>query len=125
METPNLDRALEPLRRALEEAWSGETSAAADWSPEVPARGQCAVSALVIQDDVGGDLVRATVGGSSHYWNRLPDGDDVDLTRSQFQMFEPADVAVASRDYILSFPETKRRYLLLRRRLAERLPQRA
>jgi hypothetical protein len=61
-----------------------------DWSPENPARGQCGVTALVLQEHLGGDLLLADVvhaDGSRqgvHYWNRLPDGSEVDLTREQF-----------------------------------------
>jgi hypothetical protein len=47
------------------------------------------VTALVVQDLLGGDLVvgevfvdQAKVG--HHYWNRLPDGSDVDFTADQF-----------------------------------------
>ncbi|WCB94707.1 hypothetical protein DSM104299_03446 [Baekduia alba] len=62
----------------------------ADWSPANPARGQCGVTALVLQDHLGGDLLMAEVrhaDGSRqgvHYWNRLDDGAELDLTREQF-----------------------------------------
>jgi chromosome segregation ATPase len=52
------------LRRALDV----ETSATpASWSLENPARGQCAVTALVVQDEMGRE--RGVVNGESHYWN--------------------------------------------------------
>src|SRR6185436_2099938 len=62
----------------------------ADWSPENPARGQCGVTALVVQEHLGGDLLLADVANADgsrqgvHYFNRLPDGTEVDLTREQF-----------------------------------------
>ncbi|HYE58613.1 MAG TPA: hypothetical protein VD948_08910 [Rhodothermales bacterium] len=102
-------------------AWARDTSASADeWTPANPARGQCAVTALVVQDVYGGDLLRAMVGGESHYFNRLPGGEEVDLTRQQF----PPDAVVGAaevrmREYVLSFPETARRYRLLKDRLGE------
>ncbi len=61
-----------------------------DWCPDNPARGQCGVTALVLQDLLGGDVLLAEVRYPSgerqgcHYWNRLPAGVEVDLTRGQF-----------------------------------------
>ena len=75
------------------------------------------MSALIIQEEFGGELVRAMVAGESHYWNRLPDGAEVDATRGQFEVFGPVGVAVRPRAYVLSFPETRRRYELLRLRV--------
>ncbi|MFE5290692.1 hypothetical protein ACFQ8T_00810 [Isoptericola sp. NPDC056618] len=62
----------------------------AEWTPERPSRDQCGMTALVVQDVLGGDLVLAEVhvDGAQighHYWNRLPDGTDVDLTADQFR----------------------------------------
>jgi hypothetical protein len=51
------------------------------------------------------------VNGTAHYWNRLPSGEEVDLTREQFGGV--ADVPLGeerARDYVLSFPDTARRY---------------
>ena len=50
--------------------------------------GQCAVTALVVQDFLGGELIRAFVCGESHYWNRLPDGSELDLTADQFALYD-------------------------------------
>src|SRR4029077_3189006 len=99
-----------------------ETSADPDqWSPEAPAWGQCAVTALVVQELLGGDLLRAHVEGISHYWNRLPDGRDLDFTREQFEdgVHIPPG-ASRSRDYVLSFEETLRRYIALQRQVMSR-----
>jgi len=80
----------------LHAAWCRETASPAcqkDWSPENPASGQCAVSALVVQDLLGGTLVRGVVVGyGSHYWNEIPDGEGVrtyDPTRIQFPYGTP------------------------------------
>jgi len=112
---------LDGLICALEASWSAETSASSDWSTSLPARGHCAVSALIVQDRLGGDLLRAVVCGESHYWNRLPDGTEIDLTRGQFGLFDPIEVTVGSRDYVLSFAGTRRRYELLRQRVSREL----
>ncbi len=79
---------------ALRATWSADTCDEVDlpdWSPQNPSRGQCGVTALVLQELVGGDLLLAEVRFTDgrhqgvHYWNRLPDGQEVDLTREQFQ----------------------------------------
>jgi hypothetical protein len=68
------------------------------------------VTALVVQDYLGGDLLRATVDGTSHYWNRLTNGEIVDLSREQFASFEPVNIQQRAREYVLSYPETASRY---------------
>jgi hypothetical protein len=56
------------LERALEVAWERTTSADPDrWSPQNPAWGQCAVTALIVQDHYGGELRRGIVDDISHY----------------------------------------------------------
>jgi hypothetical protein len=111
---------LRDLAERIGSEWSRETSADPErWSPENPAWGQCAITALVVQDAFGGDLVRGVVDGTSHYWNLCLDGSYVDLTRDQFPRWariEP-ETTTRERDYVLSFPETARRYELLRSRL--------
>jgi hypothetical protein len=88
---------LAKILAAVRASWSIETCDPADrelWTVEEPARGQCGVTALVINDLVGGDLLVADVlwpDGSRQgypYWNRLPDGTEIDLTLSQFQAGE-------------------------------------
>ncbi|WP_143229962.1 YunG family protein [Actinophytocola xanthii] len=97
------------LFAALRSRWSAATSVDPAWSSGNPALGQCAVTALVIQEYLGGDLIRAKVGTVSHYWNRLPDGD-IDLTREQFSRFVPTDVSVQQRERLLNNSETRSRY---------------
>lgn len=104
--------ALGELARRLRSAWSAETSYCPDaWSPDNPAEGQCAVSALIIQDALGGELVRGCFADGTHYWNRLDQGGDVDVTEQQFSRpprFDP--IRVVTREYVLSSPDTRRRY---------------
>ncbi|WP_439655446.1 YunG family protein [Tsukamurella strandjordii] len=84
------------LRRALRASWGPDTCAPEDiaqWSPGNPARGQCATTALVVNDHLGGNLVRGEVhvGGQRvdyHWWNALPSGEQIDLTREQFDTSE-------------------------------------
>ena len=107
------------LALAIRRSWSATTSVEKEWIREQPSRGQCAVTALVVQDYLGGQLLRAEVEGGSHYWNRLPDGTELDLTRDQFPRFLPEKVETRSRAHALSSPDTVRRYFILARRVAD------
>lgn len=75
---------IEPIVRKV---WGRETASPGcqnSWSPQNPAWGQCAVTALLIEDIEGGEILRAVIEGfGSHYYNRLSSWE-VDLTRSQF-----------------------------------------
>src|SRR4051812_48449353 len=92
-----LFRSLADIERVIRSSWSEETCDPVDrdvWSTDNPSRGQCAVTALVVQDLLGGDLLLAEVlnaDGSRqglHYWNRLAGGLELDLTREQFSATE-------------------------------------
>lgn len=111
---------IEELFSRLRVAWQANTSNAPDkWSPSNPAFGQCAVTALVVQDLVGGELVRGSFADGTHYWNRLPDGREVDLTAGQFNVRpKMSKVELRDREYLLSNPSTCRRYRQLLENLA-------
>ncbi|MGY1653083.1 YunG family protein [Geodermatophilus sp. SYSU D01119] len=88
---------LDEVTAAVRAAWCRETcdpADLADWTPVNPARGQCGPTALLVHDLFGGELLLAEVlhpDGSRqgvHWWNRLPDGREVDLTLEQFTATE-------------------------------------
>lgn len=114
---------LDGLHERLLEAWSSETTAdpAGYAAPgATKSYGQCAVTALLVQDRLGGSLLRTTADGVSHYFNLLPNGSSVDLTRDQFPVTTQFALAkVRDRDYVLSHPDTARRYALLRELLCD------
>lgn len=127
MSQPSLEQASEAIRVS----WSADTCDPVDlpWSPANPSRGQCGTSALVIHDLLGGDLMFAEVlrqDGSKqghHYWNRLPEGGEVDLTLEQFapdEIVQPGQVVTRP-------PGAPRRcaeqYATLSRRVRERLQE--
>jgi hypothetical protein len=96
-------RAFADIERVIRASWSEATCDPVDraeWSSEAPARGQCAVTALVVQDLFGGELLLAEVRNADgsrqglHYWNRLAGGVEVDLTREQFA---PTEIVQAPR----------------------------
>ncbi|MEV4517689.1 hypothetical protein AB0K00_53115 [Dactylosporangium sp. NPDC049525] len=90
---------LTAIERAFRDAWGADTCMPEElkaWSSQNPARGQCGPTSLVLCELIGGDLMRADVhrdgvhiGG--HYWNRLPSGIEIDLTRQQFGADEVVD----------------------------------
>ena len=88
---------LAELESVIRASWSEQTCDPVDlptWSRANPASGQCAVTALVVQDLLGGDLLIAEVDNADgsrqgvHYWNRLGEGVELDLTREQFRRGE-------------------------------------
>ena len=87
------DVSRQDLEAAVRAAWALDTCDpvnADDWSAANPSCGQCGTTALTIHDLLGGELLIAEVlrtDGSRqgvHYWNLLPDGTEIDLTREQF-----------------------------------------
>ncbi|HJP73819.1 MAG TPA: hypothetical protein VJ914_06105 [Pseudonocardiaceae bacterium] len=119
------------LDTALRASWAEDTCspddiARAPWSQDNPARGHCDITALVVNDVFGGELVLGTVhlDGAQrghHWWNRLASGIELDLTREQFRRGE-----TVTTDRVLARPPgpSPRRwteYLLLRDRVSARL----
>lgn len=111
------------LEAALAQAWSRKTSAdPTSWTHENPAWGQCAVTALLVQDYLGGTLRRGQVGPISHYWNVLPSGEEIDLTWHQFPAgVEIENIQPRTREYVLSYPESAQRYRALAQVVRSRL----
>ena len=92
---------LSALRNELERRWCAETSFWPDgWTAKRPSFGQCAVTALIVYDRFGGEILRTVNEDVLHYWNRV-DGIDIDLTRDQFDSWAPADEIVSvERDFV-------------------------
>ena len=79
------------LLSVLRASWSRETSG--QWLPENPARGQCNVTALVVNDLLGGEILKTEAPGGWHFYNRVGDVR-YDFTESQFNgPIHYADVA--------------------------------
>ncbi|MFF9193978.1 hypothetical protein ACF09L_02105 [Streptomyces sp. NPDC014779] len=117
------------LDAALRAAWAADTSSPdyrSQWTPDNPAWGHCDLTALVVNDVFGGDLVVGEVHREGrqygyHWWNRLPSGVELDLTREQFRQGE---VISAARTVERPPGRPAHRwedYLLLRTRVAARL----
>lgn len=61
--------------------WPVETGR--HWRAENPAPGQCSVTALVVRDVLGGEILKTEVNGAGHFYNAIG-GRRVDFTASQF-----------------------------------------
>jgi hypothetical protein len=122
---------LSEITAALRASWAADTCSPDDverapWTPENPAWGHCDVTALLVHDLLGGDLVVGEVHlhgrqEGFHCWNRRPEGTELDLTREQFRL---GQVISAPRILRRDFVRPRRRaadYELLRERLATRL----
>jgi hypothetical protein len=123
---------LEAVILALRESWGPDTYAPEDipdWSPANPSRGQCATTALVVHDHLGGSLMRGEVHVDGvrvdfHWWNVLPDGEQVDLTLDQFAPHEHVVGGVLV-ERPMGPTRLDAEYALLSERVAARLAQSA
>lgn len=80
------DALYKQIRTALEKSWSTKTSFC--YSPDAfPSYGQCAQTAIVVQERFGGEILRTTGwhGQGNHFYNRIA-GERVDFTADQFDM---------------------------------------
>jgi hypothetical protein len=66
---------------ALLRSWSLATSTG--WCAENPALGQCNVTALLLNEMFGAEILKTPLPEGDHFYNRI-DGERVDLTDSQF-----------------------------------------
>jgi hypothetical protein len=106
------------LYHRLKQAWSPDTGR--KWRRDNPACGQCSVTALVVQDQLGGDILKTDVGGAWHFYNYI-DGLRWDLTVSQFDAPVGYEDLPSNRDE--AFEDTSpERYETLKRRVAEVIP---
>jgi hypothetical protein len=71
----------ENISRALRKSWS--PASARQWSAGNPAAGQCNVTALLVYDLFGGELLKTPLLGGHHFYNRIA-GRRYDFTASQF-----------------------------------------
>jgi hypothetical protein len=66
---------------ALRQTWSLRTSG--KWAADNPARGQCSVTALLVEEMFGGEILKTPLPEGVHFYNRI-DGQRIDLTDDQF-----------------------------------------
>jgi len=71
----------EETENHLKRCWSIKTSS--KWSTDNPYKGQCGVTALVINDFFGGQILKTLVDDQWHFYNRI-NGQRIDFTAKQF-----------------------------------------
>jgi hypothetical protein len=108
-----LSGAEKELLDKLRPAWSTETSS--KWRPDNPACGQCSVTALVVQDLLGGDILKTSVEGQWHFYNRVA-GERLDLTEGQFEVSLEYQDLPSNRSEALE-DTSMRQYEILKRRV--------
>jgi len=115
-------------------------STRASWAPDTAGpgtdvqergkpHGQCAVTALLVHELIGGEILRCEIKDSrgvvygSHYWNLVPGVGEIDLTREQFPRDYPLPRGeVVPRSRLTDGPRavaamTCERYAVLRERV--------
>ncbi|WP_030972617.1 YunG family protein [Streptomyces sp. NRRL S-1824] len=119
---------LADIEAAVRASWGADTATPdhrPHWTADNPARDQCGVTAMVLNDLLGGELVRGEVRVHGertdfHWWNRLGMGVEIDLTREQFGPEE-----IVSGGTVIPRPaeivRLREEYELLRDRVLERL----
>src|SRR3989338_958114 len=125
------------LFQAIQKSWWMDTSADMEnWSEDNPAWGQCAVTALTVQDFLGGEILRLDLTKHpdpkvavmrSHYFNRI-NGEMLDVSSDQFgdinrfYAFRSSNgIIVRNRHYFLKNQDTRSRYAHLRYNVAKLL----
>lgn len=121
----------EELQELLKKCWSLETSVDPNyWSPDNPACGQCVATAQLVQKLFSGEIMagktkapgRVFIDKLNHFWNRLPDGQEIDFTKEQFSNGTIIlDKQTIKTSYFLQFPEAIKKYAVLKAALEQLL----
>ena len=117
----------EYLKTLLLMSWDKETCSPSlkdEWGEDNPYIGQCAITALIVNDFYGGKIMRCMSSTGSHYYN-LIDGRIVDLTVSQFlgEIPDYVNGEERTREYLLENNDTRNRYNMLRYNLKQSIRQ--
>jgi len=124
----NFETKKDKFRSAFNASWSKDTclpSMKDQWNETSKEIGQCAVTALILQEYFGGQILYCS--DLDHYWNILPDNNELDMTFSQFTNNENKSVTdIISREKILSSEneityQTRKRYYLLKSNVTKNL----
>lgn len=109
------------LERAFRVSWSAETSWTGRFNPKNLSANQCRVTSAVVQNLLGGKILYAVIKKRpfvSHFWNRLPNGKEIDFTREQFsKSIKIPKGRVISVKETLAAPRIKKTYPILLNRV--------
>ncbi|MDD4381794.1 MAG: uracil-DNA glycosylase family protein [Candidatus Dojkabacteria bacterium] len=119
---------LKLLKVAIKNSWCKDTvcpSVTEMWNRSNKTIGQCAVTALLVYKYLGGKIYKGDIleKGYSHYWNVLPNGKKVDLTKSQFgyEMVILNNIKEKKPEEMLKDEELLNRYKILERQVGFQL----
>lgn len=109
------------LQKAIKRSWGIDTAYKDDipkWSADNPSAGQCAVTALIIHDYLGGQIYSGvSQDGVVHYWNKIH-CLKIDLTRSQFKDTKIfSNITKWNAEDLLQTGNVRERYEILRSRV--------
>ena len=104
---------LADLYARFRQSWSVETGR--HWKADNPAAGQCGATALVVNDKLGGCILKTNVNGAWHFYNLIND-KRIDFTMSQFSSPISYDDISSSREEAL-LDCSQEQYELLRSRV--------
>ncbi len=107
----------EELFYYIAKSWSRDTCyplCKENWNIDNPSLGQCAVTSLVVNDFLGGKIMRCMCGDTSHYYN-VVNGEIIDFTVEQFggKIPEYYNSEEKNRNDLLENKNTAFRYFLL------------
>ena len=78
------DDMLRQIRAVLEKGWSADTAyRSTEYTGTPKSYGQCYVTARIMHEIFGWDIMINKKPPNNHYWNRTPDGREVDFTSDQ------------------------------------------
>ena len=105
---------IKELKQLLILSWEKETCSPVlknEWNQDNPSLGQCAITALILNDFLGGKIMRCMASSGSHYYNVI-DNEIIDLTIDQFlgEIPDYINGEERTRDYLLSNEDTRNRY---------------
>jgi hypothetical protein len=80
----------------------------------MPALNHCSVTALVVQDCFGGEILSTRTSGGTHFYNAI-DGRRWDLTVGQFSEPIPYDDTLATREMAMADTSREKHALLISR----------
>ncbi len=109
---------------SFRKAWCKETAHPVyqeKWSEDNPSCGQCAVTALYIQEKYGGDIYACKVGKNSHFVNIINERI-IDKTADQFGgikniKYISGSFKLRTRESLLRLKSVKERYELFKERM--------
>ena len=108
---------------SFKNAWCRETahpSYQQKWSEDNPSYGQCAVTALIVNDLCFAPIYKCKVGRTTHYYNMfLRNCQVIDFTCDQFngKKIDYLSGELVTREQLLKCKHVKERYDLLKSRM--------